>query len=526
MGIRTPRRVVIPSALGLLSGLAAAQQNLYPDIIVRQSDLYDNIVVVEGNLRWLRMSNGTPNIGDGKLYLYGVFPPNDDGTQTVRQRIYRDDGTWWDTDAGHFIHHQGHNHIHFEDWAMYRLRERLDDGGVGAVIAEGDKTSFCILDLGIYDRSLPNFDPDGQFHSCDSTVQGLSVGWLDVYGKHLNGQQIDITGVPNGVYWLESEVDPLNRVIEKDESNNIERVLVTIGGDGPDLMEPNNSRGQVLARPEGGWNSPNLGPCAPERIVPTLSIHDSADRDYFRFYVNHTAGASDFVRIDFAHAEGDLALELHDSNGNLMATSQTAQDFERISLEGRAEGWYYARVYGVSGATTTDYALTVNPPQNQAPSVEVLTPPPGDTVLEHGVDTYNIEWEASDPESDATWVTIYLNHHPELDDHAIMLPASLNTPGGEGFFVVNSADVPPGTYWAIAEITDGGTVTHGVSAGTVSFVELCTGDFNRDGSRNTIDVLDFLNAWNAGDAEADYNHDGLLDTTDVLAFLNAWNGPC
>ena len=71
-------------ALGVLPACCApvfAQASLYPDIIVRQSDLYDNDIWLSSGRRWLRLSNGTANIGDGKLYLYGVFPPNDDGTQ-------------------------------------------------------------------------------------------------------------------------------------------------------------------------------------------------------------------------------------------------------------------------------------------------------------------------------------------------------------------------------------------------------------------------------------------------------------
>lgn len=518
------RNLLLALCLAPASG-AAAQESLYPDIIVRESDLYDNEVWVAGR-RWLRLSNGTANVGEGKLHLYGVFPPNDDGTQTVRQRVFRDDGTWWDTDAGYFVFHDGHDHIHFEDWAVYRLREVLDGGGVGPVVAEGEKTSFCILDLGIYDPGLPNFDPDGEFHSCSSTVQGLSVGWIDIYGKHLAGQRIDITGVPDGVYWLESEVDPLNRVLERDETNNIARILYSLGGGGPDLMEPNNSFAQVEGRPEGGPNSPNLGPCGPQRVVPGLTIHEDVDSDYFRFSMNETGGPADFVRIDFDLSEGDLDLELYDAAGELLRVSHSGTGWERIPLEGQPEGWYFVRVYGFAGATSPEYTLTIDPSENAPPAVEVLTPPPGDTVLEHGVDTYRVQWAASDPEGDETWVTVYLNHHPDVDEHAIMLPTSLNTPGELGFHIVNSADVPPGTYWAIAEITDGGAVTHGVSPGTVSFLEFCPGDFTRDGSRDTRDVLAFLNAWASGDAGADVNADGVVDTQDVTAFLNLWNGPC
>lgn len=54
----------------------------------------------------------------------------------------------------------------------------------------------------------------------------------------------------------------------------------------------------------------------------------------------------------------------------------------------------------------------------------------------------------------------------------------------------------------------------------------CLGDFNMDGTRNTQDVLAFLNAWNARHPSADINGDGVINTQDVLLFLNRWNVPC
>ena len=54
----------------------------------------------------------------------------------------------------------------------------------------------------------------------------------------------------------------------------------------------------------------------------------------------------------------------------------------------------------------------------------------------------------------------------------------------------------------------------------------CRADFNDDGDVNTLDVLSFLNAWNAGEQAADFNEDGDINTLDVLAFLNAWNAGC
>ncbi|MBK7403261.1 MAG: hypothetical protein IPJ41_01175 [Phycisphaerales bacterium] len=54
----------------------------------------------------------------------------------------------------------------------------------------------------------------------------------------------------------------------------------------------------------------------------------------------------------------------------------------------------------------------------------------------------------------------------------------------------------------------------------------CPADFTGDGTVNTIDVLQFLNAWAAHDGRADFNHDGSVNTIDVLQFLNAWVAGC
>lgn len=56
--------------------------------------------------------------------------------------------------------------------------------------------------------------------------------------------------------------------------------------------------------------------------------------------------------------------------------------------------------------------------------------------------------------------------------------------------------------------------------------QACAADFNGDGIVNTLDFLDFLNAFNAGDAAADFNGDGVINTLDFLAFLNAFNAGC
>ncbi|HEX6031503.1 MAG TPA: lysyl oxidase family protein [Tepidiformaceae bacterium] len=451
-----------------------AIQDLVPDILVRMNELYDYDIVtniVPGHTH-LRFSNATANIGLGKLYLLGVLPDNGDGTQDVRQRIWRTDGTHFDRYAGAFVYHREHQHIHFEDWAIYRLRTVTAGGGVGNVVVEGAKTSFCILDGLVHDSTLPGFTSSPEFVTCGATVQGLTVGWADVYHKNLEGQNLDITNVPPGQYWLESEADPLDHILEKDETNNIARIPITIGSTGsinPDAYEPNNQISDVTSRPPGGPNSPNLGPCGPTRIVSGLTVHSSGDDDYFRFYMPTTGGPDDEVRMDYPPALGNLELALLDSTGALIRTGETGQSFKLAGLWGSPPGWYYIHVYGIGGATSPGYALTIDPSQNGSPSITVLNPPAGNARVPE-IGTYTATWSSSDPEGNQTWVDLFLNKSPALDGHEIFLPSSQATPGSQGFFVINPAGIPGDTYYVYARITDGGTVTGDWSTGTITIV--------------------------------------------------------
>lgn len=221
--------VVQGSAFGGESG------DILPDVITNPAWLRDTVEVddVAPGRRHLRLSNATPNIGPGILYIYGVLPANEDGTQDVYQRIFQSEGGYRDVPAGRFVFHPAHDHVHLEGWAQYRLRRVLEDDGVGDVVAEGIKTSYCLRDSTIYNAQLPNFRFPGQFQDCGGTVQGISVGFEDVYTKNLPDQWIDITEVPSGEYWLESEVDPDNHILEADETNNLARVKVTLSATPP-----------------------------------------------------------------------------------------------------------------------------------------------------------------------------------------------------------------------------------------------------------------------------------------------------
>ncbi len=167
----------------------------------------------------MRVSTATPNTGTGPLELRG-----DSSNPGVYQRIFRTDGSSYDRFAGSFTFHAGHGHLHFDNWINLHLRRVLPGNAVGDIVVSGHKTSFAIIDLTEYDGGLPGSPGAGVYVS--RLVQGLSVGWADVYGANLQDQWIDVTEVPSGQYWLEGVVDPADSIKELNESNNLARILI------------------------------------------------------------------------------------------------------------------------------------------------------------------------------------------------------------------------------------------------------------------------------------------------------------
>ncbi len=217
-----------------VSGGGATQ--LLPDIIsvASQADQYmygwtlDQTQIPGRTL--LRVTTATANVGSGKLELRGST-----SNPAVYQRVFNLNGTYSDRLAGTFTFHPTHGHLHFDGWLQFHLRAVTAENGVGGIVATGDKTSFAIIDLDAHDLSLPGA-PTSSVYS-GGLVQGISVGWRDIYSRTLDDQWIDVTNVPPGAYWLESVVDPDNRVLESDETNNTTRILITYAGSAP----PNNN---------------------------------------------------------------------------------------------------------------------------------------------------------------------------------------------------------------------------------------------------------------------------------------------
>ncbi len=153
-----------------------------------------------------------------------------------------------------------HGHPHIKDYADYRLWTpsgyqewaALRLASPGACPAEvfnaspdlasqlvsgpGKKRGFCLVDFGRMSRGTDLFNcPAGQrpdkatYKDCDNG--GLGVCRYDSYPVGVDGQWVDITGLPDGEYVLEIELNATHLIDEADFDNNSGAVRVLLSGD-------------------------------------------------------------------------------------------------------------------------------------------------------------------------------------------------------------------------------------------------------------------------------------------------------
>jgi len=513
--------------LTLAEAVVAAQvraQDQLPDLITVPDFLYQRTLDNQPGRTLLKLSNATPNIGDGPLEIVQGEIVND--TQVfVNQHIYRADGTFWERPAGTFTFHEEHDHVHFDGWAAYRLRAMTEDGGVGDILSEGEKVSFCLVDFYVYDRTNPNFRAPGLYTSCGFTIQGITPGWADLYSLQVPGQHVDITGIPDGMYWLESEVDPDDKILEKDETNNASRVRVALGPPPPaepDPYEENDSIAQVTGREEGGTGSPNLGLVNARREIDELSLEDAGD--YFRFRMNKTGGPGDYVRIESPYIVGDMNLILYRADGGFVAAKASPYNFEQISLNFLAAGSYDIYVQANSGQIP-GYKLTIDPPPNSPPTIEATRPEQPGIWLERRREAVSAEWVASDPEGDPIKVSLFRDRDTALDEGTAPIEGHQNLDGGAGTANVDTAGMEVGAWFLYAKVSDGGAETGSWAPG--SFILYVKGDVDFNG---IVDKEDFKAIFQ-GIAKrnvppewlliADMDRDGDLDGRDTSLLTKA-----
>jgi len=98
-------------------------------------------------------------------------------------------------------------------------------------MSEFDELAKRMPDSGSWQALFPTSRPllvghaansnEREFFDCATSYQGISVGWVDQYHQATDGQQLDLTGVPEADdYYLVSTANYAGVFLEKDYSNN------------------------------------------------------------------------------------------------------------------------------------------------------------------------------------------------------------------------------------------------------------------------------------------------------------------
>lgn len=199
-----------------------------PDLVPRAiEEMYIRSNAQTGE-RELRFSTSTANRGDGPLEMRGEYDPAEDKTRAI-QRIATPDGPI-ERFIGHFVHHEGHDHWHFEDFSRLDIYSVDEDGQPLEMVATSGKITVCIRDIVRIWPPLEGSPDQRYYRDCGVEIQGLSVGWADLYGPEVRGQQVNIEHLPDGQYILQQIADPDGLILEKNEDNNVASLLVEITG--------------------------------------------------------------------------------------------------------------------------------------------------------------------------------------------------------------------------------------------------------------------------------------------------------
>lgn len=111
----------------------------------------------------------------------------------------------------------------------------------------------------------------------------------------------------------------------------------------------------------------NLGTLTTNASLTNLALLDA--NDWYRFTTSATGTVTNTISISFQNAQGNLALQLVNASGTVLASADGIGNAESLSLANRVAGTYYVRVYSASGVTNANYSLqivaptpAVNPP--------------------------------------------------------------------------------------------------------------------------------------------------------------------
>jgi Lysyl oxidase len=210
-----------------------APRELLPDLVARAP--WKVAVKTVGREHRLVFSSAGANVGAGPLEILAERPDRTSPTMRADQLVRQSNGAtrrYEGVGDVRYVVSADHQHWHFLRFMRYELR-RASGGGP---IVRDRKTGFCLGDRYNTGRRLPRKPRQAVFRGgCGfretellRVREGISVGYGDNYRAELEGQYLDLTGLPAGRYRLVHTVDEDGLLRERTRSNNVAWLLLRL----------------------------------------------------------------------------------------------------------------------------------------------------------------------------------------------------------------------------------------------------------------------------------------------------------
>ena len=210
-----------------------AVSGLLPDL--RQEPPSGLVLTRAGTHFRLGFDSAASNVGGGPLVVIGSRPNRRAATMDATQVIQLEDGrarSRRSVGVLRYVRSRDHSHWHLVPFMRYELRRATD---LTRAVRDR-KTGFCLGDRYDTELKLPAKPSEKVFRSrCGLSAprllrlrQGISVGYGDDYDANLEGQYLDITGLPAGRYYLVHQVNGDRRLHESNYANDMAWLLVRV----------------------------------------------------------------------------------------------------------------------------------------------------------------------------------------------------------------------------------------------------------------------------------------------------------
>lgn len=234
--VRAIGTVAVCAVCAAAAAPAHAVTIAYPDLRVQVPPDEISIGHPTPTTRTLQFSHVTWNAGAGPLEIRPNYNPATGISQGFQALYSYSGGGIWS--FHHVVPIVGP--MIWEPPSDYRFpltRFRLygvgPGGGIGRLVATSPKVDFCMT-ADDYVGGVANTPPSTAYPGSDcgspTGTLGLDVGWGDKYDATDGGENINITALPDGTYWLRAQVDPYHYLAQSHLSDNITDSKLTISG--------------------------------------------------------------------------------------------------------------------------------------------------------------------------------------------------------------------------------------------------------------------------------------------------------